>query len=85
MSLQCFNKSYCFGFDLQFNIKAGIPGNQLEIALESEAASIYCQLMHLDEIQKDNTTTGFIRGPGVKYMVVDLGGMFISTIKCSLW
>lgn len=55
-------------------IAAGIPDNQLEIALEPEAASIYCHLMHLDEIQKDNTTSTFRRKSGVKYMVVDLGG-----------
>lgn len=55
-------------------IQAGIPDDQLEIALEPEAASIYCHLMHLDDIQSDNTTDSFTRGSGVKYMVVDLGG-----------
>lgn len=57
-----------------FNVKAGIPSDQLEIALEPEAASIYCHLMHLDKIQRDNTTNSFTREPGVKYMVVDIGG-----------
>lgn len=57
-------------------IKAGIPENQLEIALEPEAASIYCHLTHLDDIRKDHTSGGH----GHKYMVVDLGGMFILTI-----
>lgn len=65
------------------NIKAGIPGNQLEIALEPEAASIYCHLMHLDKTQKDNTTNSFIREPGVKYMVVDIGGTCICLCKHS--
>lgn len=57
-----------------FIIKAGIPDNQLDIALEPEAASIYCHMMHLDEIQRDNKTESFTRKSGVKYMVVDLGG-----------
>lgn len=56
-------------------IKAGIPDNQLEIALEPEAASIYCQLMHLDEIQRDNQAKKWNRNTGVRYMVIDLGGM----------
>lgn len=64
-------------------IKAGIPGDQLEIALEPEAASIYCHLMHLDETQRDNTTNSFIREPGVKYMVVDIGGTCIYLFKQS--
>lgn len=66
-----------------FNIKAGIPGNQLKIALEPEAASIYCHLMHLDETERDNTTNSFIREPGVKYMVVDIGGTCIYFFKQS--
>lgn len=33
--------------------------------------------MHLDDIQRDNTTDSFTRGSGVKYMVVDLGGMCV--------
>lgn len=33
--------------------------------------------MHLDDIQSDNTTDSFTRGSGVKYMVVDLGGMCV--------
>lgn len=66
-----------------FNIKAGIPGDQLEIALEPEAASIYCHFMHLNETQRDNTTNSFIREPGVKYMVVDIGGTCIYLFKQS--
>ncbi|XP_062614718.1 heat shock 70 kDa protein 12A-like [Saccostrea cucullata] len=53
---------------------AGIQKEQLKIALESEAASIYCQYMHLKWDRgpnkagfKDKLTTGF------KYMVIDLG------------
>lgn len=64
-----------FFFTFLSIIKAGIPENQLEIALEPEAASIYCHLMHLDDIRKDHSSGG----PGHKYMVVDLGGMFMLT------
>lgn len=59
---------------LLFFIKAGIPDNQLEIVLEPEAASIYCHLMHLDHIQENDKTNRFTRNPGIKYMVLDLGG-----------
>lgn len=55
-------------------IQAGIPDNQLEIVLEPEAASIYCHLMHLDHIQENDKTNRFTRNPGIKYMVLDLGG-----------
>ncbi|XP_062602142.1 heat shock 70 kDa protein 12A-like [Saccostrea cucullata] len=53
----------------------GIEKEQLKIALESEAASIYCQYMHLEGDKapekagfKDKLTAGF------KYMLIDLGG-----------
>ncbi|XP_078323145.1 heat shock 70 kDa protein 12A-like [Crassostrea virginica] len=55
-------------------IEAGIPTEHIGIALEPEAAFIYCQLMHLDEIQRDNQSRGWERKPGHKYMVIDLGG-----------
>lgn len=57
-----------------FLIKAGIPDNQLEIVVEPEAASIYCHLMDLDEIQEHDKANRFTRKPGIKYMVLDLGG-----------
>lgn len=68
--LQCF----------LFFIKAGIPDNQLEIVLEPEAASIYCHLMHLDHIQENDKTNRFTRNPGIKYMVLDLGGKFYISV-----
>lgn len=58
-------------------IKAGIKTNQLTLALEPEAASIFCQQMHC--LNKDNpedpqnTFQKFVK-KGNKYMVVDLGG-----------
>ncbi|XP_061183701.1 heat shock 70 kDa protein 12B-like isoform X1 [Saccostrea echinata] len=51
----------------------GIKRDRLKIALEPEAASIYCQLMHLES--SDNSRF-FLAGKEVdaKYMVLDLGG-----------
>lgn len=59
-------------------IKAGIKTTQLTLALEPEAASIYCQHMYLVD-KKDgssNEDDTFKRSveKGQKYMVVDLGG-----------
>lgn len=59
-------------------VKAGIKTNQLTLALEPEAASIYCQHMYLVD-KKDgssNEDDTFKRSveKGQKYMVVDLGG-----------
>ncbi|XP_052798832.1 heat shock 70 kDa protein 12B-like [Mya arenaria] len=47
--------------------KAGIPNDQLRIALEPEAASVWCQVCTDDKITK-------LSDAGTKYMVVDLGG-----------
>lgn len=47
----------------------------MKIVLESEAASIYCQYMHLDDFNeqaKESYRDKII--PGYKYMVIDLGG-----------
>ncbi|XP_063399971.1 heat shock 70 kDa protein 12A-like [Mytilus trossulus] len=50
---------------------AGIPGNQLIIALEPEAASIYCQNIPSKDKDEDAIT---VFKEGTQYMVVDLGG-----------
>ncbi|WAR03677.1 HS12A-like protein [Mya arenaria] len=47
--------------------EAGIPNDQLRIALEPEAASVWCQVCTDDKITK-------LSDAGTKYMVVDLGG-----------
>lgn len=74
MNKFCLTRPFFKILNSWFFIKAGIPDNQLDIALEPEAASIYCHLMNLDEIQENNRTDSFTRKSGVKYMVVDLGG-----------
>ncbi|XP_065923810.1 heat shock 70 kDa protein 12A-like [Magallana gigas] len=50
--------------------KAGIPLNQLSIALEPAAANIYCK--HLKNMDGTNTITVFERGN--KYLYLDAGG-----------
>ncbi|XP_052068176.1 heat shock 70 kDa protein 12A-like isoform X2 [Mytilus californianus] len=53
--------------------KAGIPSNRLRIALEPEAASIYCQYLPTEKLE--GAEKGFtVADIGTKYMVVDLGG-----------
>nr|XP_034311557.1 heat shock 70 kDa protein 12A [Crassostrea gigas] len=52
--------------------EAGIPGHQLMIALEPEAASIYCKHLPVEKLEGTNTISAF--QPGSKYLVLDAGG-----------
>ncbi|XP_063447378.1 heat shock 70 kDa protein 12A-like [Mytilus trossulus] len=52
-------------------VQAGIPENKLYIALEPEAASIFCQYLPTEHL---NGADFKMAEPGTKYMVVDLGG-----------
>lgn len=53
--------------------EAGIPWDQLVLALEPEAASIYCQ--HLEIERSKSSAEGFqMFEPGTKYIVLDVGG-----------
>ncbi|XP_061165028.1 heat shock 70 kDa protein 12A-like [Saccostrea echinata] len=54
-------------------VKAGIKADHLIMALEPEAASIYCQHLPFEKQDLSATTLGVVK-PGTKYMVVDLGG-----------
>ncbi|XP_052089610.1 uncharacterized protein LOC127726324 [Mytilus californianus] len=55
--------------------KAGIRSGQLSIALEPEAASIYCQHIKTErQDPKDKNAFAQTIKAGMKYMVVDLGG-----------
>ncbi|XP_062621074.1 heat shock 70 kDa protein 12B-like [Saccostrea cucullata] len=52
--------------------KAGIKDECLKLALEPEAASIYCQHIHVD---RSKGQRGFgVSAVGTRYMVIDLGG-----------
>ena len=52
-------------------IKAGIPDEALSLALEPEVASLYC---------KENLK-GVKIPPGTRYIIADLGGMYIADLK----
>lgn len=52
--------------------KAGIKDHRLKLALEPEAASIYCQYIPVDRTKEQR---GFgVSAVGTRYMVIDLGG-----------
>ena len=58
-----------------FNLlKADIDGGQLSIALEPEAASLYCQLLPTEKLLGSEGAKFAVASPGTKYMVIDLGG-----------
>ncbi|KAL3859668.1 hypothetical protein ACJMK2_009876 [Sinanodonta woodiana] len=55
--------------------KAGIPSGQLSIALEPEAASLFCQYLPVEKLNSPDGGVQFSSlPPGTKYMVLDLGG-----------
>lgn len=54
--------------------EANIDGGQLSIALEPEAASIFCQVSHKDDLKTSRGVKFSLANPGTKYMVIDLGG-----------
>lgn len=54
-------------------LQAGISPDNLRIALEPEAASIYCQYLHTEKHL--GADADIVASPvGTTYMVVDLGG-----------
>ena len=55
-----------------FILQAGIPAYQLMIALEPEAASIYCKHLPVEKLEGSNSICAF--QPGSKYLVLDAGG-----------
>ncbi|XP_060070185.1 heat shock 70 kDa protein 12A-like [Ylistrum balloti] len=54
--------------------KGGIRETQLSIALEPEAASIYCQNLPVERAGAGNESFLKVAKSGTKYMVLDLGG-----------
>lgn len=57
--------------------QAGIDGELLSIALEPEAASLYCQLTHGEDVSVASKSARLsLASPGIRYMVIDLGGMY---------
>lgn len=60
-------------FLIEASVKAGIKMENLTIALEPEAASIYCQYLKFAKEDTSSPALGVVKA-GTKYMVVDLGG-----------
>ncbi|XP_033730238.1 heat shock 70 kDa protein 12A-like [Pecten maximus] len=63
--------------------KGGIREAQLSIALEPEAASIYCQNLPVERSGAGNESFLKVAKSGTKYMVLDLGGNY-SVAKANL-
>ncbi|XP_060083796.1 heat shock 70 kDa protein 12B-like [Ylistrum balloti] len=55
-------------------MEAGIDGHNLILALEPEAASLFCQLLPIDKLHTNKETRFSVCRPGATFMVVDLGG-----------
>lgn len=70
--ISTFLKGY-FVF-IQFNCQAGIRSDLLLIALEPEAASIYCKHLPVNKVEGDFKKTLDSFSPGTKYLVLDAGG-----------
>lgn len=54
--------------------QAGINAKQLSIALEPEAASLYCQYLPVEKFSSGGQVGFADAQPGTTYMIVDLGG-----------
>ncbi|XP_060551251.1 heat shock 70 kDa protein 12B-like [Ruditapes philippinarum] len=52
--------------------QVGIQGSKLKIALEPEAASLYCRYLPVQKGHEDKSLASF--EPGTKYIVLDAGG-----------
>ncbi|KAL3878917.1 hypothetical protein ACJMK2_031243 [Sinanodonta woodiana] len=55
-------------------VQAGISNKQLLIALEPEAAALYCRHIPLELKEFDGTSSIVPLSPGTRYIVVDAGG-----------
>lgn len=57
--------------------QAGLKDSQLSLALEPEAASLYCRKIPVEiNTQKDGAKQIASLPEGAKYLVLDLGGLF---------
>ncbi|KAL3871164.1 hypothetical protein ACJMK2_039180 [Sinanodonta woodiana] len=60
------------------HVQAGIPSNQLTLALEPEVASLYCNTIPL--ASPDDDGAGVLLHSGAKYVLIDAGGGTIDII-----
>lgn len=56
--------------------QAGIPGAQLVMSLEAEAAAIFCKYLPLSDMAVGKKGNVSIFKPGSKYLVLDVGGKY---------
>jgi hypothetical protein len=52
----------------------------LSLALEPEAASMFCKLLPVDRLKHNNSTSTEAFKPGTSYIVLDLGGKLLRHI-----
>ena len=57
-----------------FVFQASIKSEKLSIALEPEAASLFCRHLSVDSFKGKNTISQL--PIGTKYMILDAGGIF---------
>ncbi|OWF51206.1 heat shock 70 kDa protein 12B-like [Mizuhopecten yessoensis] len=55
-------------------VEAGINGHDLVLALEPEAASVFCQLLPIEKLHTNRKERFSVSRTGAVFMVVDLGG-----------
>lgn len=59
----------------KFWFQAGIPTNQLCLALEPEAASLFCRHLPVEKVKDaDGQSALSSLAPGKRYLVLDAGG-----------
>lgn len=64
-----------YDYFIRFTIQAGIPDDQLNIALEPEAAAIYCKELAVARLNNDGSEAMLHKfDQGSQFMVLDLGG-----------
>ena len=56
------------------NFQAGIKGGNLTVALEPEAASLYCRHLPVERNMGDKSLSLASFKPGTRYLVLDCGG-----------
>ncbi|CAG2190345.1 unnamed protein product [Mytilus edulis] len=59
---------------LQYQPYGGIPNSQLMLALEPEAASIYCKHLPVERLAAGANSALGAFSPGTKYLILDAGG-----------
>ncbi|XP_060065880.1 heat shock 70 kDa protein 12A-like [Ylistrum balloti] len=55
-------------------VQAGIPGPQLIMSLEAEAAALFCKYLPVTEMAKGEGGNVSVFKPGSQYLVLDVGG-----------